>query len=312
MKRLKKKGMFFTLITIIFLFVFLFYFQAHSYQKYTPKMSVIEHRVNTINEFIKDVERDIERGLYISSFRSLLALDNYIITTGEFLDDVNLSFNEALINGTVNGASINIMIGSTISSWINNIKNQALKQNINVNIIPRNTVLYQKSPWTVTSGLNVSLFVSDGSGIASWNTSYYTEADVDITGFEDPLYIINTYGRLTNVFNQTIYEDDYVNGNDVSNLLEHLNKSFYTAHNDSPSFLMRFENNLNPSEYGIESLINLEELVEQGIPIEEMSAVDYIYWSNASANNYRINSTPGWFYLDDAHLEKYNVTGLSY
>ena len=43
-------------------------------------MSVVETRVFTVNDFIKDIEIDIKRGLYISSFRSLLAIEKYIIT----------------------------------------------------------------------------------------------------------------------------------------------------------------------------------------------------------------------------------------
>jgi len=312
MKTLKKRGMFFTLMVIVFLFVFVFYFKTYSYQKYAPRMNVIEHRVNTINDFIKDLQRDIERGFYISSYRSLIALNDYINASGDFLDDVSVSFREVLINGTVNEIPMEVMENSTFTDWVNNIKLQASKLNIGIDITTESIAISQNSPWTIVASLDAELYVNDSSGIASWDTSYDVETVIDISGFKDPLYAVNTNKKVANVISQTVYEDNYTIGNDVSNLLDHLDNSYYATHTDAPSYLMRFENNINPSVYGIESLVNLEELTEQGIPIEERSAVDYIYWSDSVINNSRINDTPDWFYLDEGHLEKYNVTLLSY
>ena len=140
---------------------------------------------------------------------------------------------------------------------------------------------------------------------------------ISIVEFEDPLYIVYSFGRTTNVINITKFEGNYsykINETwNVSNLLAHSENSLYTANSDAPSFLMRFEDDLGSSPYGIESLVNLKKLSDYGLEIDyESSIVDYHYWDGDNNGDYRINFTPSWFKLDAGHLAKYNVTGISY
>ncbi len=97
---MNKKGMFFTLMTIAFLVVFIFVFIAPGYKRLGEKMVVTEMRIDSMNDFIKDLERDTERGLYISSYRALLALEASIIVSGDFLDDVESSFEATTVGRT--------------------------------------------------------------------------------------------------------------------------------------------------------------------------------------------------------------------
>ena len=109
-----KKGMYFTLLTIAFLVIFLFFFTTHTYRRLTDKMFVIESRVMSMNSFLQDVERDLERGLYISSFRAVLSLQNYMTTKGRFYDNIHQSFKESIINGTINTTPVSLMIDSRV------------------------------------------------------------------------------------------------------------------------------------------------------------------------------------------------------
>lgn len=312
-----KKAMYFTLMTVAFLLIFLFVFMIPSYKRLTQKTMAVEMRVDSMNDFIKDLERDTERGLYISSYRALLALQQYIIINGNFLDDTETRFIEAIMNGTVNSKNSSFMSASTFPLWVEKMKEEALKFNLDADITINNMDIYQNDPWHISIGANLTFFIRDATEIASWNREQYMETSVSIIGFEDPLYIVNSFGRKTNTINITPFEGNYTYKIDdewnVDNLLLHLENSYYTFNQQAPSFLMRFENNLSNSPYGIESLVNLRKLNEQGLDINSgSSVVDYYYWAGIGNGEYRVELTPGWFRLDEFHLEKYQVTQLAY
>ena len=314
---MSKKGMYFTLITIAFLIIFIFIFMIPSYRRLGEKMMVTEMRVESMNDFLKDLKSDTERGLYISSYRALLALEEYIIINGEFLDDTEASFKEALVNGTVKGINSSLMLASTFPNWVERIEGEASKFNIDANLTINDVKVYQDDPWHVKISANLTFFIKDETDIASWNREDYTETSISIAEFEDPLYIVYSFGRTTNVINITQFEGNYTYKINeiwnVSNLLIHSENSLYTANPDAPSFLMRFEDDLTSSPYGIESLVNLKKLSDYGLEIyDESSIVDYHYWDEDGNGDYRINFTPSWFKLDANHLAKYNVTGISY
>ena len=141
---------------------------------------------------------------------------------------------------------------------------------------------------------------------ATWKINTAITTRVSIDNFEDPLYVIKSFGRVTNAIVKSPITD-FVNGNDVTNLRIHLNNSYYIASNLSPNYLMRLRGDLGNSSTGIESLVNLDEFIEQGLSINDRSAVDYIYFGTQSTTNYRINKTPSWFKLDEDHLEIYEA-----
>ena len=70
--------------------------------------------------------------------------------------------------------------------------------------------------------------------------------------------------------------------NDTSILEEHLLESYYINHTDAPSFLMRFKGDFSASPFGIESMVNVEELFEQGLFKKNRSVIDYLYFGNSS------------------------------
>ena len=313
-----KKGMYFTLMTIIFLFIFLFVFSIPGYKRLGEKMLVTEMRVDSMNDFIKDIQRDTERGLYISSYRALMALEQYIITTGNFLNNTNQTFMEALLNGTVHNVSSSLMVASTFPNWIENIQTKALKFNIIVNITVHNVSIYQDDPWNVKVNSTITLFVRDSTGIASWVRNETIETSILIGQFEDPLYIMNARGRTTQIITQTPFDGNFTFERDgewnASNLLAHIDGAYYASNPDAPSFLMRFENNSESSSCcGIESMLDLKKLEEVGFqPSEintESSIIDYYYWNAEENAEYMVNisGTPTWVKIDSGHIAKYMV-----
>ena len=312
----KKRGIFYTTAAIALTIVIFVTYSAYSTYRLSDKMDVIQTRIETVNFFIKDVEKDISNGAYIAGFRTLLSFNQFITTNGTFIDNLNERFKESFLNGTINQQPLSLMKDSTFTDWANKISAEASKVDIKFNFAINDVKINQTDPWTVSIGLNLSLDIRDKRNTSYWIRNRYLTTKVDIIGFEDPLYIVNSNGRVTNSIKQSNITNFVVAGK-VDNLLMHMNNSWYVAHNDSPSFLMRFEGNLGNSTNGIESLVNLAKFQQQGLALKDRSIVDYIYFGTKSTTNFRINNTPEWFKIDgtlpapgpgkDEHLDVYQV-----
>ena len=83
-----KKGFIYTTIVIVFLAVMTSLF--YTYELYKPGSTddTVETRIKTMNDFINDMKVDTERAVYISGFRTLIALEEYVSERGEFLVDI--------------------------------------------------------------------------------------------------------------------------------------------------------------------------------------------------------------------------------
>src|SRR3989338_5158915 len=305
-----KKAIFYTTAAIALTITIFVTYSAYGTYRLSEKMEVIQTRIETVNFFIKDVERDISNGAYIAGFRTLLSFNQFITANGTFINNLNEKFKESFLNGTINQQPLSLMKDSTFTDWANKISIEANKVDIKFNFTINDVKLNQTGPWTVSIGLNLSLDIRDKRNTSYWIRDRYLTTKIDIIGFEDPLYIVNGNGRVTNAIIQSNITTFVVVGK-VNNLLRHMNNSWYVARNDSPSFLMRFEGNLGNSTYGIESLVNLDEFQQQGLAIKDRSIVDYIYFGTKSTTNFRINNAPEWFKIDQGHLPIYEVTNLT-
>ena len=294
---MQKKAIFYTTAAIALTMVIFATYSAYSTYRLSDKMDVIQTRIETVNFFIKDVEKDLNNGAYIAGFRTLLSFNQFIATNGTFIDNVNGRFEESFLNGTINKQPLSLMKDSTFTDWANKISAEANKVDIQFNFIINNVKINQTDPWTVIIGLNLTLDIRDKRNTSYWARDRYLTTKISIVGFEDPLYIVNSNGRVTNIIIKSNITNFVVSGK-VDNLLIHMNNSYYIAHNDSPNFLMRFEGNLGNSTYGIESLVNLDEFQQQGLALKDRSIVDYIYFGTKSTTNFRINNTPEWFKID--------------
>lgn len=312
-----KKAVFFTFTAVLLLGVLLLSFSVYSRYTLRTKSMLIETRVLTMDSFIKDLEKDATRGLYISSHRSILTMVQHITSTGKFVDSAETRFNEVIFNGTINGTAQALIANTTLTDWMQKMKLQGNKIDLTVNFTVQSLEIGMASPWEVEVKAEMGILVSDALGTASWNTTRNLTAKVGIEGFEDPVYAVKTGGRVLNTIEMTPFED-FVVSNDTSNLIVHANNSYYVAWSTGPDFLMRMEGNLNSSDYGIESIINLDALSQQGITVQEKSAVDHIYWSSKAVSSYSIEGMPSWFMMDDeynnntgeTHLQLYQVEGL--
>lgn len=315
-----KKSIFYTISAIALTIVIITTYSAYDTYRLSEKMDVVQTRIETVNFFIKDVERDIGKGMNIATFRTLLSFNQFIATNGTFIGNINEGFKESFLNGTINKQSLGLMKDSTFTDWANKISAEANKVDIKFNFTINDVKINHTDPWTVSVGLNISLNIRDKRNTSYWIRDRYLTNTISIIGLEDPLYIVNSKGRVTNVVVKSNITQ-FVIGGKVDNLMKHMNNSWYVASNTSPSFLMRFEGNLGNSSYGIESLVNLGEFEAQGLTLKDRSIVDYIYFGTKSTTNFRVNATPEWFKIDGSlpapgpskgeHLDLYQVRNVT-
>lgn len=305
-----KKGIFFSIVAIVLSFVLILAFSSENVTELKKETDVIEVRITTMNNFIKDVEEDLEKGLSISSFRAFASMSQYIANNGSYLADVDNDFSELVIDGTIQGTQPGLMIDSTFTDWVGKIEEQATKLDINVNFTIESVTINQSDPWTIAVLSKINFTVNDTRGTSSWRRIREIEVPISILNFEDPFYIVHTSGKITNTIVQTPYKAFTING-DVTNLLAHTNESYYVESPSAPNYLQRLEGDFSNATTGIESLVNLEEFQEQGVSISSKTIVDYIYFSASDPTKHRINNTPSWFRIDSDHLEKYQVQNLT-
>ena len=316
--RKRKKGVFYTITSLLLMAVFIFGFLSVTKYKYSTKGMVIETRVNTINDFLGDVERDIQRAVYITSYRSLLSMTQQIVINKSYIDDAETRFHDLFFNGTYDGDSLSLMTNNSFDIWEARIKQKAAELDIEIEFTNKKFSVGQRDPWHIRSELNFTLIVGDIKGTANFTKGYNVEADVPIEYFEDPTYRLNTNGII---IKPVLIQDnlDFTDGSDTTNLELHNSETRYVAFAGAPSYLKRLEGDLSADENGIESMINMDEFTINGIGTgngNKKSVVDYIYFSEDDPKAYKIQGLDNWFRIDNesggntTHLQLYEVEDL--
>jgi len=305
-----KKGVFFTLMTVTFLLVFVMILLLPTYSQQSEKMVRVENRVLMMNDFVNDLERDMGRALYISMYRGILAIESSVINSGEFISDFEGVFEEVMLNGSINGEAYTIMNASTYPDWIAKIQEEGENFNLIVNVSLHNLDVGQIDAWNLLVEVNVTIEVEDTAGTAAWNITKEIVASVPVIGFEDPLYVVYSFGRTTNTIEKSNLVGNFTSN--VSSLLEHISEGYYWENVDAPSFIMRFENNLSGSVFGIESMIDVSKLAGLGLDVNNgASVVDHQYWRDVNGG-YRINDTSNWVRMDLGHVNDYGLNSIAY
>ncbi len=314
---LDKKGVFFTFTAFIFISLLIYSISIGSNYELREKSFAVEIRIDTMNNFISDIEEDMERGAYIAGFRSFIELEEYITSTGEYIIDLESKFNELFINGTINNSNSSILANNTFTDWVRKIEVEAEKIDIVVNFSINSLDLLQDDPWKARIDINITTHLFDKQDSSRWDKEKVFITYVDIDGLGDPIYLLETNGFVENRVRKSNLSY-FVNGTDISNLLNHTYEGDYVAFNGAPSYLMRLEGNFSSSEYGIESLVDIDELSSKGVSTKDKSIVDYIYFGISNPAKYSVSGAPSWFKLDNSsnmdgnktHLDLYEVNDL--
>jgi hypothetical protein len=303
----------YTIITLILLLVIAGIFFTQARRTAHEERAAVASRVQAVNAFIDNLESDTQRAAYIAGFRSFIAMEQHITSTGQPLSDPAAAFREIFLNGTLANSSFVIMQDSTFTDYLSRVQVTAAQQGIEFNATVSNVSLWQVDPWNVLVNYTLTADVTDQRGTAQWNITRTFTGRIPIIDLRDPLFTANTYGRVQRVIrpsNITVLVNDVGDANDTTGLMLHFNSSSYLAGGRGPSMLMRFAGNASDSEFGIESLVDTDEFTAQNLPVNSSaSVVDYLYFRGVEADVCAVQNLPSKLKFDNERLDLYQIQG---
>ncbi|MFH1409413.1 MAG: hypothetical protein ABIH34_05875 [Nanoarchaeota archaeon] len=301
-----KKGIIFTFMAIALLFVTITFMYNQSRYQIRENPFLQETKIVSMDRFITDTETDLERALFIASFRAIIGMNDYIKQKGVYIDGVNVvnlsdAFETMVLNGTMNGTNISVASDSHLTLWAQKMSEQAAYLNLDFTLELESVELRMISPWTAESTLNATLEIEDIGKTAKWRRHITTAIEVSILGFLDPVYTMGSQNRFLNNIKMSPYHPDYTDALDVTNLESHWRGMYYSSNPGAPDYLHRLAGLLtNTSDYGIESLVNTEQLLPE--MYQNKSVVDHIFWSASNPIDCPIVGMPSGFRIDNETL----------
>lgn len=256
--------------------------------------------VQNMNGVIDAFQADLQRGLYITSYRTVIGQIEKITKTGQFINDTEASFVEGMINNTIDNVSVSALNGSSLTDWLD--KTEAIYKargyDFSYHIV--NLTERQLNATALQTSIDLDYNLSDSRSERRFVRHTHVTATIPIQGLEDPVYYVKSLGRVSNLF-------EFTTTHDLPTLIAwSANNSRYVLSNKSPSFLMRLAGNFSPSPYGIESIVDGQRFLLQGIgTYDKRSSVDSMYFSNRAESVVCVNNTPSWFRLDRSRLSDY-------
>ena len=293
------RGFVFSIMALLIVSVLVLFTTTDRAPDLSSRSAVIE--VREMNAIVSDIESDIDRGLYITSFRALLSQVEYLITTGELLPSTQASFEEAMLNGTIEGTPMNALADADFTIWLEKIEDILGQRGFTFTYEIDSIEQYHTSPAIVTSEVTVRYTLTDSRQRRSYERNVTRTAHVPLEGLEDPLYFVKSLGRLSNVVR-------FTNETDLLILIdESANNSLYRFSNNSPSYLMRLEGDFSASDHGIESIVNGQRFLNQGVSTYSgRSSIDALYFSGIPHDPRCMSDTPSWFRLDTDRFSEYD------
>ncbi len=313
-----RQGQAFTIVSILFLLIVAVLAFSRNLPTFTDRQAMVAARIRSIDGFIGSFHQDADRAAGIAAFRAFLALEEFVSQSGYFLNSTEPVFEEVFYNGTAFGNAYEVMANSSFGGYVARVDGIANSFNLDFDTNVTAIRIHHAEPFAVTVEVDLRVDLRDLRGAANWSYNHTVAAVVPIVDLKDPLYLVNTLGRFVPVIkvsNITLYVNDTDDQNDTRALQAFLNESLYRNTTKAPSYLMRFENNLENSTFGIESLVNLRVLGDQGEPIgnNTKSVVDHIYFGNSTylvaCDIQNLEFSPDWLRLDLDHLADYEISG---
>jgi len=320
------KGILFSMI-MFFVVVFLvaFLLTQRSSVSFYSTQKALENRVEGILSLIKNTFEDSERAVEIIGRRACVSAINYVVTNGIPLASANETLAELMLDGKINSTFQPLMEYATIKDWIDTLEYLIETQGLDAEIEISNLTITPFDSFNLQIDYVIKVKVSDLKTKTNITKLGKKSVILNIEYLEDPLYPLNTYGRVVNVIIKSPHWLNYYSDN-TTNLEDDLNNSYYHPSLYGASFLDRLEGKYfvqekygGKSPIGLESFVNKDKILAAGLPINyNQTNVDYLYFSNANVTFYKIVGMPDNFRLDNetsisglGHLQIYNVTVAS-
>lgn len=160
-----------------------------------------------MQKYSDSLERDISKAISISSKRALLSCVGYVISNNSYLDNSKLRIEEAIFNGTIHEDEAYLMKQNTLTYWKQEITSKGEKLGFNTSL---DFVFFNVSlPEAFNAKIEVGYNLNISEKTQEIRIDKYVEKSIStsIEYFEDPVFPLNTYGRVRRVIMKNPYAD---------------------------------------------------------------------------------------------------------
>ncbi len=212
----KKKGLGYTLFTIIAISIMLVYltYNLSIKMKYVESTTSSFYRGNTLKEIKKCLERDFPRSVEVALKRALVELINNETYEGRFYNNTEDILFNLSIYGDYDGFKNDFMINSTITEWLSKYKMIASLKNIVLDVEINNYSISMHSYDIIKACFNISYVIVDKINQQGYNLEKMLCAYFSIENFEDPYITINSYENILSSFKLCNYTNGRLVGNE--------------------------------------------------------------------------------------------------
>lgn len=199
-----KKGLVYSLMSVLLITPIILLFVIYSkINRMEGQNTVVEIRADELGSFYKSFMHDLGRSLDISTRRSLLYSNNFIIANGIPFDNPAGKFSQLILEGNLDGEEIGLLTGSDTlpCNTLTCHKERYLTlsdefgYNLDVEIISVDIRPYDS--WNINSSVTLRITIEDPEMEMKIDKIAKKSVKVPVLDFEDPLYFLNTKGKIS-------------------------------------------------------------------------------------------------------------------
>jgi len=324
---LNRKAILFTFLSVMIAALLSAMYSTYQITPLDENIELEKIKVTATNKYLINVISYADNSLKIASYIALQEMIEYIHEDDFFSDEeeVNKTFKELVMNGTINDVERENMKNLTINVLMDRIKNVSRdKLNINLSFNISDVWINQRMPFTLSAYMNFSLIVNNQD--LFWNITNATSTRVVIEGLKDPLYFnigYNSTFKKTEIlprrFNSTTFEMFVNNSEYIAS--PHIINISGVGYFKPMSFFGRLTNDpdvKNTSTITILSIVSPEKLVAKGIPLTDHTNESYVdfmfdiefYYISCDSILKRVVNNTNQAFVDKHHLQlDFNLTG---
>jgi hypothetical protein len=255
-------------------------------------------RINKLNEFVKDFKKEINSGVYISSFYFLQNITKEIYDTNTFISNkttLNQKYIEFLNSETNN---------NSIKHWFSNFEKILTKEKFSFSYQIKNHSITEHNCTHILFNLKIDFEFSDKKTNTKFNDSYISLNYVSIFNLDDPIYHVLSNEK---VIHKITFHDSNISQITNNTISDFAKTGKYFCYENSVSYLNRILGDHTKTNNGIFSFIYVPDYYFMDIFYENASIIDYDYLLNTTTNTYKVNNTEYWIYLDETDINNFNL-----
>jgi len=153
-------------------------------------------RSNEMNYFTEGVFADIGRSFFISGKLAVIAITNYELQNGTFVNNSNQSLVETMLNGTYNGIYLPFIENATLDDWHGSIKKLAEGLSYNIEVTIHKIELMQEDNFNLNITSLTNILIMDPILSASLNRTIPFSKIISLQDLEDPFNTVLSKGYI--------------------------------------------------------------------------------------------------------------------